>query len=173
LSLEDISKISHPGKTGVFVNEEIGIITDIAEQAGLNLIQLHGDENEDFVIRLQQNIRSEIKIIKVIRIGSDDQETKEKIEKTISSHVSVVDYFLFDTDSKAFGGTGKQFDWTVLNEMKIPLPYFLSGGISEENVENISLLDKKPFVVDINSKFELTPGIKDLEKIRKLISKAF
>jgi len=173
LSLEDISKISHPGKTGVFVNEEIGIITDIAEQAGLNLIQLHGDENEDFVIRLQQNIRSEIKIIKVIRIGSNNEETKEKIEKTISSHVSVVDYFLFDTDSKAFGGTGKQFDWTVLNEMKIPLPYFLSGGISEKNVENISLLDKKPFVVDINSKFELAPGIKDLEKIRKLISKAF
>ncbi|MGK6341638.1 phosphoribosylanthranilate isomerase [Chryseobacterium sp. DT-3] len=173
LSLEDISQINHLGKTGVFVNEEIGIITDIAEKAGLNIVQLHGDENEDFVIRLKQNLRSEIKIIKVIRIGSNDQETRRKIEKIIISHASVVDYFLFDTDSKAFGGTGKQFDWAVLNELKIPLPYFLSGGISEENIENIRLLEKKPFVIDINSKFELKPGIKDLEKIRKFISKAF
>ncbi|WP_307210159.1 phosphoribosylanthranilate isomerase [Chryseobacterium lathyri] len=173
LNLEDILKINHPGKTGVFVNEEIDIITDIAKKAGLNFIQLHGDENEDFVIKLKQNIRSEIKIIKVIRIGDNNQETEEKTEKALNSHVLIVDYFLFDTDSKAFGGTGKQFNWTILNTLKIPLPYFLSGGISEENIENISLLEKKPFAIDINSKFELEPGIKDLEKIKKFISKAF
>jgi phosphoribosylanthranilate isomerase len=173
LSLEDISQISHLGKTGVFVNETIDKVTDIVEKAGLNMIQLHGDENEDFMIALKQNLKPEIKIIKAVRIGNNDQETKEKIKKTISSHVSLVDYFLFDTDSKAFGGTGKQFDWTLLNEFEIPLPYFLSGGISEENIEGISLLNKKPFVIDINSKFELEPGIKDLEKIRKFISKPF
>lgn len=173
LGPEDILKISHPGKTGVFVNEEIDKITEITEKAGLNLIQLHGDESKDFVNQLKQSLKPEIKIIKAIRIGNNDPETKKTIEKTINSHVPTVDYLLFDTDSKAFGGTGKQFDWTILNEFEIPLPYFLSGGISEENIENISSLLRKPFVIDINSKFELKPGIKNLEKIRKFISKAF
>jgi len=173
LSPEDVLKIDHPGKTGVFVNEEIDKITEITEKAGLNLIQLHGDESKDFVNQLKQSLRPEIKIIKAIRIGNNDPETRKRIEKMINFHVSTVDYLLFDTDSKAFGGTGKQFDWTILNEFEIPLPYFLSGGISEENIENISSLLRKPFVIDINSKFELEPGIKNLGKIRKFISKAF
>ncbi|WP_343608163.1 phosphoribosylanthranilate isomerase [Chryseobacterium oranimense] len=173
LSPEDILKINHPAKTGVFVNEEIDAIIEIAEKAGLNLIQLHGDETKDFVNRLKQSLSPEIKMIKAIRIGNNDPETIEKIKKMINSHVSTADYFLFDTDSKAFGGTGKQFNWMILNEFEIPLPYFLSGGISEQNIENISLLNQKPFTIDINSKFELEPGIKDLEKIRKFISKTF
>lgn len=171
LKMEDISKISHTGKTGVFVNEKTDTITDIADRAGLNLIQLHGDENEDFITELKQKLRPDVKIIKVIRIGSTDQETTKKIEDMIHSHLSIVDYFLFDTDSKAFGGTGKQFDWNILNEINIPVPYFLSGGISEENIENIRFLNHRPFAVDINSKFEIAPGNKDLEKIKKFISK--
>lgn len=173
LSPEDILKINHPAKTGVFVNEEIDTIIETAEKARLNLIQLHGDETKDFVNRLKQSLSPEIKMIKAIRIGNNDPETIEKIKKMINSYVSTTDYFLFDTDSKAFGGTGKQFDWMILNEFEIPLPYFLSGGISEQNIENISLLNPKPFTIDINSKFELEPGIKDLEKIRKFISKTF
>lgn len=171
LSLEEISKISHPGKTGVFVNEGIEKITAIAERAGLKFIQLHGDESEDFMIELKQKLQPDVTIIKVIRIGNNDNETREKIKYTLSSYRSLVNYFLFDTDGKAFGGTGKQFDWTLLNEFNIPLPYFLSGGISEENIDNISLLSQKPFAIDINSKFELGPGDKDLEKIKKFISK--
>lgn len=171
LSLEDISEISHPGKTGVFVNEAIDRITDITEKAGLKFIQLHGDENEDFLIELKQKLHPDVTIIKVIRIGNNDNETREKIKSTLNTYHSMVNYFLFDTDGKAFGGTGKQFDWTLLNEFEIPLPYFLSGGISEENIENISLLNQKPFAIDINSKFELEPGDKDLEKIKKFISK--
>ncbi|MCT2560708.1 phosphoribosylanthranilate isomerase [Chryseobacterium herbae] len=172
LKPEDIVKIKHQGKTGVFVNEEIGRIVQIAEQAGLNLIQLHGNESEDFIIELRQKLQPDIKIIKVIRIGNNDQETREKVESTINSHHSIVDFFLFDTDGKAFGGTGQQFDWTLLNEFDIPLPYLLSGGISEENIEDISLLNQKPFAIDINSKFEIEPGNKDLEKIKKLFHKS-
>ncbi|MCT2408977.1 phosphoribosylanthranilate isomerase [Chryseobacterium antibioticum] len=172
LSLEEISKISHPGKTGVFVNEAIKKITDIVKKAGLKLIQLHGDESEDFIIELKQKLHSDVTIIKVIRIGNNDNETRERIKYTLNSYCSMVNYFLFDTDGKAFGGTGKQFDWTLLNEFDIPLPYFLSGGISEKNIDNISLLNQKPFAVDINSKFELEPGDKDLEKIRKLYRKS-
>lgn len=172
LSLDDISKINHSGKTGVFVNAEMDHIITIAEKADLNLIQLHGDENEDFIRKLRQNLKPEIKIIKVIRVGDDDEKSRKKIEKAINFQPSAVSYLLFDTDSTAFGGTGKQFDWKLLNEFEIPLPYFLSGGISEENIENISLLNQKPFAVDINSKFELEPGIKNLEKIKKLFRKS-
>lgn len=171
LSLEEILKIGHPGKTGVFVNDGIEKITDITEKAGLKFIQLHGDESEDFLIELKQKLQPDVTLIKVIRIGNNDDETREKIKCTLNSYRSLVNYFLFDTDGKAFGGTGKQFDWTLLNEFKIPLPYFLSGGISEENIDNICLLNQQPFAIDINSKFELKPGDKDLEKIKKFISK--
>ena len=86
---------------------------------------------------------------------------------------------MFDTDSKAFGGTGKTFDWQILNEIEIPIPYFLSGGISLENIKNlqnfvkVNMRENKtltklntPFALDINSKFEIEPGIKNLEKIK-------
>jgi len=171
LKLEDIFNISHSGKTGVFVNEEMNKIADIAEKAGLNLIQLHGDENEDFVSQLKEKLHSETKIIKVIRVGENIHETRNKIQKILNSQISAISYILFDTDSNAFGGTGKQFDWSLLNELEIPLPYFLSGGISENNIDNIHHLRQKPFAIDINSKFETSPGIKDLDKIKKLFPK--
>lgn len=171
LKPEDIFSIRHSGKTGVFVNEEINKIADIAEKAGLNLIQLHGDENEDFVNQLKEKLPSETKIIKVIRVGENNHETKNKIQKILNARLSAIHYILFDTDSSAFGGTGKQFDWNLLNELEIPLPYFLSGGISETHMENIIHLNQKPFAIDINSKFEISPGIKDLNKIKKLFRK--
>ncbi|WP_080778667.1 phosphoribosylanthranilate isomerase [Chryseobacterium phocaeense] len=169
LSLEDIAKINHPGKTGVFVNETIDKIVLIAEKAGLNLIQLHGDENENFIMELKQKLQPDVQIIKVIRIGSNNEETRKKTEEIMNPAHVMVDYFLFDTDSKAFGGTGTSFDWAILNEIEIPLPYFLSGGISEDNIENVKLLKQKPFAIDINSKFEIEPGNKDLEKIKKFL----
>lgn len=172
LELKDIAKINHPGKTGVFVNEDIDNIIRISKNAELNLVQLHGDENEDFILELKQKLHPDVKIIKVIRIGSNDEETRKKTEEKINSERLMVNYFLFDTDSKAFGGTGKQFDWTLLDEMEIPLPYFLSGGISEENIENISLLKQKPYAIDINSKFEIEPGNKDIKKIKKTFQKS-
>ncbi|MCS3532224.1 phosphoribosylanthranilate isomerase [Chryseobacterium sp. JUb7] len=160
LHYEDISKIGHRGKVGVFVNETIQQIIEIALKANLNYVQLHGDENEDFIAELRENLDPEIGIIKVIRIGNQ----RPKIESLITKNIS---YLLFDTDSKAFGGTGKQFDWNILNTIEIPLPYFLSGGISEENSPDIHLLKQKPLVLDINSKFETSPGNKNINKIRR------
>lgn len=175
LTLEDISKIDHPGKTGVFVNTSIEKILEIAEKAQLNFIQLHGDEDYDFIVELRNALKPEIKIIKAIRIGSDNSENRDKMEQifyhpTTADHTQPISYYLFDTDSKAFGGTGQQFDWNLLNTFEIPIPYFLSGGISEENVENIKDLQQKPFALDINSKFETEPGNKDLSKIKKFKS---
>ncbi|MET3538652.1 phosphoribosylanthranilate isomerase [Chryseobacterium limigenitum] len=165
LSLEDISKVNHQGKVGVFVNEDLNKILETAEKANLNFIQLHGDESENFISELKEKLNPEIGIIKVIRIGSEKPEGASSIQETITRQLKTSNYLLFDTDSKAFGGTGKQFDWTLLNEFEIPLPYFLSGGISEENIDNIKILNQKPFALDINSKFELNAGNKDLDKI--------
>ena len=163
LSLKEIAEIPHFGKVGVFVNESIKAIVEITTESQLDIIQLHGNENEKFILQLKQILGNNIKIIKVIRIGN---QSFDELQKTINQQPSTVNYLLFDTDSKAFGGTGKTFDWQILNEIEIPIPYFLSGGISLENLENLKILNQKPLVLDINSKFETEPGIKDLEKIK-------
>lgn len=169
LSLEQISKIEYPGKVGVFVNENVDRIIEISEKAELNFIQLHGDESEDFILELRQKLNSEVKIIKVIRVGSQKAEIKSQLEK-ISNLKYQISNILFDTDSKAFGGTGKTFDWNILNEIEIPVPYFLSGGISLENINQLSNINHQPIALDINSKFEIEAGNKDLEKIKELIN---
>ena len=163
LSLEEISEINHQGKVGVFVNESIEKIAEITEKAKLSFIQLHGDEDEEFVKKLRLSLSKNIKIIKVIRIGN---QSFDELQKTINQQPSTVNYLLFDTDSKAFGGTGKTFDWQILNEIEIPIPYFLSGGISLENIHQLSTINHQPLALDINSKFETEPGSKDLEKIK-------
>ena len=172
LSLEEISEINHQGKVGVFVNETVEKIVEISEKAKLNFIQLHGDEDEEFILSLSQRLSKDVKIIKVFRVGTQNL----KLE---TWNLEQIDYFLFDTDSKAFGGTGQTFDWQILNEIEIPKPYFLSGGISLENIKNlqnfvkVNMRENKtltklntPFALDINSKFETEPGIKNLEKIK-------
>ena len=166
LSLEGISAINHQGKVGVFVNETIEKIVEISEKSNLNFIQLHGDEDEEFVKKLRLSLSKNIKIIKVIRIGNDFEKFKNEISK-ISNLKSQISNLLFDTDSKAFGGTGQTFDWQILNEIEIPIPYFLSGGISLENIHQLSTINHQPLALDINSKFEIEPGIKNLEKIKK------
>ena len=164
LSLEEISEINHQGKVGVFVNESIEKIAEITEKAKLSFIQLHGDEDEKFILQLRQILGNIIKIIKVIRIGN---QSFDELQKTINQQPSTVNYLLFDTDSKAFGGTGKTFDWQILNEIEIPIPYFLSGGISLENIHQLSTINHQPLALDINSKFEIEPGYKNLEKLKK------
>jgi phosphoribosylanthranilate isomerase len=167
LSLTAIAEIKHSGKVGVFVNESVEKIVEISEKANLNFIQLHGDENEDFILNLRKKLDSNIKIVKVIRIGD---QTAEELQKTINQQPLTNNYLLFDTDSKAFGGTGKTFDWNILNEIEIPIPYFLSGGISLENIHQLKTINHQPIALDINSKFEIEPGNKDLEKIKNFVT---
>lgn len=163
LSLEEIKSVQHQAKVGVFVNEAIEEIVDISEKADLSFVQLHGDENNDFISNLRQKLNENIKIIKVIRIGN---HSPEELQKTINHQLSTNNYLLFDTDSIAFGGTGQSFDWNILNRLVIPKPYFLSGGIAQENIDQLKTINQKPFALDINSKFEIEPGVKDLEKIK-------
>ncbi|SKB62415.1 phosphoribosylanthranilate isomerase [Soonwooa buanensis] len=169
LALEQIAEVNHQGKVGVFVNETIEDIIKITGNAKLNYIQLHGDEDENFISELKQKLPDLVKIIKVIRVGNDISEVKKKLAE-ISNLEYQISNLLFDTDSKAFGGTGKSFDWSMLNELEIPLPYFLSGGISEDNFQQLTSLKQKPIALDINSKFEIEAGNKDLEKIKNFIT---
>lgn len=169
LSLEEISQINHSGKVGVFVNETIENIVEISTKSKLNFVQLHGDETSDFISKLRKKLPSEIEIIKVIRIGN---QSVEKLGILINAYrLSSIAYYLFDTDSKAFGGTGKTFDWQVLNELNLEKSYFLSGGVSLENISEIEKINQKPFALDVNSKFEISAGVKDLEKVKNLMLK--
>lgn len=167
LNLEEITAIQHEGKVGVFVNESLENIIQIAEKANLDFIQLHGDEDENFISALQKKLVPQVQIIKVIRIG---QPTADELQKIIDNQPSAVNYLLFDTDSKSFGGTGNSFEWNIFNDLKIEKPFFLSGGISLENIHQVSKINTQPFALDINSKFETEPGTKDLLKIKKFKS---
>ena len=164
LSLDQIFHIQSQQKIGVFVNESIEKIIKIAEKAGLNFIQLHGDETENYVSDLRTALDDKIKIVKVFRIGNEI----ENVQNAINNLKSTVDYFLFDTDSKYYGGTGHSFNWQILNDLEIEKPYFLSGGISEANIQKLEILKEKPFALDINSKFEHEPGNKDVNRIAAL-----
>lgn len=177
LTLADIQSIDHPGKTGVFVNESVEKVIEVAEKAGLAMIQLHGDEDQTYISTLRKQAGHKIKIMKAVRIGLQDAVSKEQRSEEISEQIRAVqndvDYILFDTDSKGYGGTGKRFEWSLLDSLDIPLPYFLSGGISGDNIGDLDTISHKPFAIDINSKFERMPGDKDLDRIREFVSNIY
>lgn len=155
-----LPKMKNCARVGVFVNAEIKFIQEKIKEAQLDYIQLHGDEDFTFCKQVQ-GLKP---VIKAFRIDStfDFQQT--------SLFESCCKYFLFDTHSPSFGGSGKSFDWTILNQYKSPKPFFLSGGIQPTDVKKI-LQYKHPTCVgiDINSGFELTPGLKDPNLINKFI----
>lgn len=167
LNADQISVIPHSGKVGVFVNETVENIVQMANECSLNYIQLHGDEDENYIDKLRNILNKETMIIKVFRIGQHSENLKSKIQNLKFNS----DYLLFDTDSESFGGTGKTFDWQILNDLEIAKPYFLSGGISLENIDKLTTVKHQPFALDINSKFETEPGVKDIEKIKQLYEK--
>jgi len=146
-------------RIGVFVNETKKNINLIAEKFKLDYIQLHGDEDVDFCRSLAKNH----KIIKVFRI--DDNTDFNKI-----SEFSFADYFLFDTATKHFGGSGKKFDWSRIDLYNGNTPFLLSGGIGPLDDELVKSYTHKQYIgIDINSKFESTPAVKDSEKLTPFI----
>ena len=151
-------------KVGVFVNaSEEDIMTQI-ELYGLDLVQLHGDETPAFC----NYISNHVQVIKAFRIT---QKNEQNIDWMIKPYEEFCDFYLFDTNRKgAYGGTGEKFDWEILKNNKINKSFFLSGGIGLDDVENIKALEHPFFYsVDVNSMLEVEPGIKDMEKVRKII----
>lgn len=148
-------------KIGVFVNEKTDKILKTVKDYGLSMVQLHGDESPEQVQRLRE--QSDAKLIKVFRVGAAWNW------KSLEPFKGLVDYFLFDTDGPSFGGTGHQFNWELLATYPYETPFLLSGGIAPKDVENLLAAFKAfPAIagIDINSKFEISKGVKDLEKIK-------
>jgi phosphoribosylanthranilate isomerase len=145
-------------KVGVFVNATVKEILKTIDEYSLDVVQLHGDESPDFC----DKISGEAEVIKAFRVGDDETN----IDALVKNYDAVCDYYLFDTASTDYGGSGKQFDWSVIANAKIVKPFFLSGGVSPEDASRLNSLSHPDlFAVDINSRFETSPGVKDMRLI--------
>jgi len=145
-------------KVGVFVNESVENIIEKIDKHDLQAVQLHGKESVEFCQDLKSKIDTKIEIIKVF---SADENFDFEIIKPFES---VCDYFLFDTKGKLPGGNGTTFDWTILKKYNSDKPFFLSGGIGINElkaIEEISKSNLPIYGVDVNSKFEIEPGLKN------------
>jgi phosphoribosylanthranilate isomerase len=148
-------------KAGVFVNESQDKIFDTAVKSGLRMIQLHGNESPEFCASLKS---SGLIIVKSFNI--DENFDLDGIR----SYLKHCDYFLFDAKSEKFGGSGKKFGWNKLDGYHLEKPFFLSGGIGPEDAGLINKIDNRGlFAVDINSRFEISPGIKDVAMVKGFI----
>jgi phosphoribosylanthranilate isomerase len=145
-------------RTGVFVNEQAERIGELIDQYQLSAIQLHGDESPQFC----KLFKGEVIVIKAF--GVDQNFDFEKL----SDYKDSADYFLFDTKTSKHGGSGQTFDWNVLSNYKLDIPFFLSGGLSLENLEEVKKIKHLQFYgVDLNSRFEIEPALKDIDKLKK------
>ncbi|MCL7763634.1 phosphoribosylanthranilate isomerase [Polaribacter sp. Z014] len=181
-------------KTGVFVNEYVEIVISLVEEYRLEAIQLHGDESVEYVINLKKQLaenralfieenktikkqknkhyisKNEVEIIKVF--GIKDEFNFD----VLKPYLEVVDFFLFDTKGKERGGNGTKFDWSVLEKYPFEKPFFLSGGIGLEDVEEVQKILKSNlpiYALDVNSKFESKPGVKKIEELKKFKKEIF
>ena len=150
-------------RVGVFVNSTFDYIQKCSKAFGFNIIQLHGSESPDF--SQETKARTGLHIIKAFNIN-----TAEDLEQT-RAYEGLADCFLFDTKGKSAGGNGEKFDWGILHSYEGNTPFLLSGGIGPEDARQLSKFHHdKCLGFDINSRFELAPGIKDVEAIRKFLN---
>ncbi|MGD2033534.1 MAG: phosphoribosylanthranilate isomerase [Bacteroidales bacterium] len=151
-------------KTGVFVNELIPEVFRWINRLNLDLIQLHGEESPEYCTELSN---MDVKVIKAFGID-------EKFDfSSLEAYESCCDYFLFDTKSDLYGGTGKQFNWNLLEDYNYDIPLFLSGGIGPDDDEIIQHHSRIANIhgIDINSRFEISPGIKNPAALKAFFHK--
>lgn len=156
-----IPKLKKCKKVGVFVNanENYVFYKSIIHQ--LDFVQLHGNESPSYCYNL---MKKGIKIIKAFRIHNSFNFNEIRCFKNLCNYV------LFDSYTNNYGGSGTKFNWNKINEYNIEIPFFISGGIAIDDIQDIlAITHPKLFGIDINSKFELTPGIKDVNKVNKFI----
>ena len=150
----------HVKRVGVFVDENLDTVRKKADDYALDLIQLHGSESPDYI----RALKAPSSIIKAFNIATahDLEQTKE--------YEGIVDYFLFDTKGPSVGGNGVQFNWDVLKDYHGKTPFLLSGGIGPEDAERIHAFHHPQCIgIDLNSRFELSPGFKDINKLKQFI----
>lgn len=167
MSKEQLKKLKgkHINKVGVFVNTPVEEVLQLVDACGLYLVQLHGDETP----RYCEQIANYVTVVKAFRLREG-----EDILWRAKDYQDAADMFLFDTEGAGYGGTGKKFNWEILKGGNVRKPFFLSGGIQPEDVELLKAFEQESvakdlFAVDINSKFELAPGLKDMDKIQTFV----
>lgn len=165
----NIKSAKSPARVGVFVDDMVQNIVTRVVNYHLDYVQLHGNEPremcENLRLTLDPDIRPGIKIIKAISVSdaSDIQKYKE--------YVGAVDLFLFDTKCKTVGGSGQQFDWQVLEQYDGEIPFLLSGGIGPEDASRLHAFHHPKCIgIDLNSRFEIEPGVKDVEKLKGFLN---
>ena len=151
-------------KVGVFVNASPDYIMSMARQYDLQYVQLHGNEMPDFCRILRQK---GLNIIKAFSVDNDFNFAM------LNNYKPFCDLFLFDTKGNQPGGNGVPFDWNILRKYDQEKPFLLSGGISSDNIDKVVELAQsvRIYGIDINSCFEVEPGVKDIEQIQKVIDK--
>jgi len=161
IGVQTLNKKDQAVFVGVFVNEDLEKVWTAAENYSLDYIQCHGHESVEYCEVLKEDYR-------VIKVFSIDQETDfAQIE-----NYAFCDYFLFDTATKDFGGSGQKFDWESLKNYKGSTRFLLAGGISPKDVQAIKRIKHPAFAgVDINSKFEDSPGIKNAAAVNNFVQK--
>ena len=144
-------------KVGVFVDEDLGMVRKIVRQFGLDAVQLHGNESVDYCGQLS---KAGPEVIKVLDPHAGDAEIKQ--------YSGPADYILFDSAGKGSGGTGLKFNWELLRGLPVHAPFFISGGIGPDDAGVLRKLGIGGLAgVDLNSRFELAPGIKDIKLLKE------
>jgi len=165
LTTTDLRRQNNINKVGVFVNASVDEVLLMVDECRLHMVQLHGDETP----RQCEKIADYVSVVKAFRVSENDN-----IEWMIRPYMEVCDMFMFDTMGAGYGGTGKKFNWSMLQEVTVGKPFFLSGGIEPGDEPSLRSFAQEPvgkalFAVDINSKFEISPGVKDMEKVGEFI----
>ena len=154
----------HVKRVGVFVDEDPEQVKRLAADYGLDYIQLHGSESPDFICRLRSVCGDAIATIKAFNIA-----TVEDLQQT-QPYEGLVDYFLFDTKGKSVGGNGEKFNWDVLDAYQGSTHFLLSGGIGPDDAVNVKAFHHPKCIgIDLNSRFEVTPGLKDINKLKRFL----
>ncbi len=156
---EELAMLRLPAKkVGVFVDKDFTTIKSIIEKYQLDLVQLHGNESAETCAALQKTVG----VIKAF--GVDENFDFDHLK----TYENSVDYFLFDTKTPVHGGSGKSFDWHVLENYKLNVPFFVSGGLGIENIKAVLKFKHPAFYgLDLNSRFEDEPGVKNIEKLKE------
>ncbi|WP_299118944.1 phosphoribosylanthranilate isomerase [uncultured Winogradskyella sp.] len=183
-------------KVGVFVDENIEVLVAKIDTCKLDAIQLHGHESPEYCLKLKRHYEEHSdlvissketdyhdfskksrndNVLEIIKVFSIKDEFDFSV---LSNYKDVCDYFLFDTKGKLPGGNGYTFNWDVLKDYPFTKPYFLSGGIGLNEIKKIKTFKESPaskycYALDVNSKFEIEPGLKDIELLENFKSQLF
>ena len=151
-------------RVGVFVDEDPLTVSLRVKQFGLDIVQLHGNEDPRYIGRIRA-LCPGITVVKALSIASDKDLDKAK------AYFGMVEYFLFDTKAKLVGGNGVQFDWSILNSYRGTVPFILSGGIGPEDAERINAFNHPMMAgIDLNSRFETSPAVKAPDALHTFLS---